>query len=63
MERKWATQTLFLRERLPRVRGWEADQLLTTPASRALAESVGNAGAKRQTLPIRPGHASGLPEV
>ena len=24
MERKWATQTLFLRERLARGRGWEA---------------------------------------
>jgi transposase len=30
MERKWATQTLFLRERLARGRGWEAHKMLRT---------------------------------
>jgi hypothetical protein len=29
MERKWATQTLFLRERLARGRGWEAHKNVT----------------------------------
>jgi hypothetical protein len=30
MERKWTTQTLFLRERLARGRGWEAHKILKT---------------------------------